>query len=474
MKRLKLTHLITSLILSVSILSSINTVFAQSDTIYYSHQGGQDRYETCKKLIYRNITTGFKYAVLVSGSNYPDSLSAAPLAKQYNAPIILLPTDSYNQSFLDDDTIELLKKRGVKQVFIIGGTGVISRDVDRTLNDMKISSTRISGKDRYETSIKVAEKLPTPMDIFITTGEDFRDALSISSIAAKKESPIILVPNGDNLPDSTKEYLDEHNTVKTYVVGENDVVSDSIYKELPSPTRITGRDSYERNANIINKFSSILDFTETYITSGEGFADGLGASVIASQTASPIVLVKDPVPTAISNLINSKASQIKHITVLGGEGAVSNSTLNKLGNFKEEPYLNEIIQPYYAAFDANNRSFYSQNRFTFGSKYYYGFQMANFYSSNLNTYMSFDLQGKYKNITGKVGITRYGNEGILKVYGDDKLLDEIKVQSLDDLTNIDIDVEDITTLKFVFIVTKGSSGQSGNLTGLSFIDTNIR
>lgn len=474
MKKFKFINLTIALVFSIIFIFTLTSAHAADSTVYYTHQGGQDRYETCRKLIYRNIIGDFNYAVLVSGGNYPDSLSAAPLAKHYDAPIILLPVNSNNQSYLDNNTIDLLKKRGVKQVFIIGGTGVIPNEVERTLTGMRISTTRISGQDRYETSIKVAKKLPVPSEVFVTTGEDFKDALSISSIAAKKEAPIVLVPPSDVISDNIKSYFDENKSVKTHVVAGKDLISDTVVNQLPNAVRIDGTDAYERNSNVIHKFNNELNFTETYIASGEGFADGLSASVIAAKTSSPIILIKDPIPIATSKLINSKFSDIKHITVLGGEGSVSNNLLNSFGNLKEHPYLNEVLTPHYAAFDPNNRDFYKQDNFTCGSKTYYGFQMANSYNSNLNTYMSFNLNQKYTSITGKVGITRYGNEGILKVYGDDALIKEYKVNSLDDLVNMDINVEDIDTLRFVFVITKGSTDQNSNSAGLAFIDTKIK
>lgn len=83
------------------------------------------------------------------------------------------------------------------------------------------------------------------------------------------------------------------------------------------------------------------------IASGKAFADGLGGSVVAARKSSPIILVDDQVPNSIKNMIDSKCSQINHITVLGGEGTVSNVELNQLNNLEAEYYFTDLLKPYY-------------------------------------------------------------------------------------------------------------------------------
>lgn len=46
------------------------------------------------------------------------------------------------------------------------------------------STLRLAGNDRYKTSVKIAELFGSNNGVFITSGENFPDALSASSIAA--------------------------------------------------------------------------------------------------------------------------------------------------------------------------------------------------------------------------------------------------------------------------------------------------
>ncbi|WP_431602444.1 cell wall-binding repeat-containing protein [Clostridium ljungdahlii] len=116
---------------------------------------------------------GSEYAVLANGQNFPDALSAAPLAKKYNAPILLNP-----DSDLDSRVENELQRLGVKQIFIIGGPSVISDTIKNKLEELNIKTTRLWGQNRYETSIKIAEQLDFNGQVVVVSGENFPDALA--------------------------------------------------------------------------------------------------------------------------------------------------------------------------------------------------------------------------------------------------------------------------------------------------------
>lgn len=91
--------------------------------------------------------------ILATGSNYPDALSIATFAGQYGLPILFTEKDSLNKY-----TAEALTKWGIKKVILIGGSGVISEKVENTLqNEYQLTVTRLSGEDRYLTSLEIAK-----------------------------------------------------------------------------------------------------------------------------------------------------------------------------------------------------------------------------------------------------------------------------------------------------------------------------
>ena len=74
---------------------------------------------------------------------------------------------------------------------------------------MAINCTRVYGKDRYETSVKVAKMVGTSNGIFIASGSGFADAVSAAPISASRQMPILLTsPN--KLSDVVRNFIVEN------------------------------------------------------------------------------------------------------------------------------------------------------------------------------------------------------------------------------------------------------------------------
>jgi len=326
-------------------------MFAFTSNAYASatkRLAGDTRYDTAVSI----AQDGWKqsdYALLAYGESYPDALSAAPLAKKYNAPILLT-----NGKSLPSVTKQTLLNLQVKTVLIIGGTGVIPSSIDAELQSMNISVTRIAGYDRYATAIKVAQQLPSPTEVFVVTGEDYPDALSIAPIAALKQEPIILVPK-DTMPDSVKAYLSANTINKTYVVGNSDVISNAIVNQLPSPERIIGVDRYARNININLKFDDLFSSKDIGIATGKGFADALTGTAYAAKFATPIILVNFASPTATKNYYQQRQINANNVYVFGGTAVLSDSLIQGLtvsmGTIQNNPVAvdDSSVQPVQSA-----------------------------------------------------------------------------------------------------------------------------
>jgi putative cell wall-binding protein len=109
--------------------------------------------------------------------------------------------------------------------------------------------------------------------------------LSISSIAGAKGFAILLTPP-NNLPESVKKHLNNYKIEHTYIIGGTGAINKSIESQVPSPTRISGKNRYETNKLILQKFSADLDFNNIFVSRGEGedgFADSLSGGVLAAQ-----------------------------------------------------------------------------------------------------------------------------------------------------------------------------------------------
>lgn len=286
---------------------------------------GVDRYNTAAKI----CDAGWQksnVAIIATGDGFADALCAAPLAKKYNAPIIL--TDTANLTLVASDE---LKRLGVNQVFIVGGTGVVSTNTENQIRALGIGNiTRLAGADRYETSVKVAQQLNTANGIVIATGNNFPDALSMAPIAALKGMPILLTDT-NSIPTIVTQYLNGKGIPKAYVVGGTGVITDNAVRNIPNIERLSGLDRYATNIAILNKFAGDLNFNTMYLATGENFPDALSGSALAALTSSPLLLSSSTLASSSQYFYDMNCLADTNIKFLGGEAVIPSSSIQAVG-----------------------------------------------------------------------------------------------------------------------------------------------
>ncbi|QXE19753.1 cell wall-binding repeat-containing protein [Clostridium sp. 001] len=294
--------------------------------------GGANRYETAAKVADSGWTSS-DYAIVANGEGYADALCATPLAKADNAPILLTTGDSSNS--LEQNTLNELKKLNVKHVIVIGGTGVVP---DSVLNSIKAQVTdveRIGGQDRFETSVKIAEKLGTPTKAVIASGEGYADALSAGPAAAINGMPILLSRAG-SLPDTISNYLKSHSQItQTYVIGGTASISDSILNSLPSAKRLGGQTRYDTNVAVLTEFASSFKFNSVCAALGDGplgneFADALTGGALAAKLGNPLIITGKTISSATSTFLKEKGFTNSTLTVLGGTASIPDSVASDI------------------------------------------------------------------------------------------------------------------------------------------------
>lgn len=313
------------LFLLLFIISIGNPVYAQGK---YERIGGVDRYETSAKMS-QKFGDKSEYAIIASGENFPDALSACPLSKKYNAPIILT-----SENKLDNRASAQLKALGVSKVFIIGKS--LSSDLETSLSSMGISSERLGGINRYETAMIVAEHVGIKDRIMVVSGENYPDALSAAPIAAIMDMPIILSTK-DSVPESVKNSLKDKNVINTYVIGSEGVISEAVKSEFNNAERIAGADRYSTNIAIIDRFRDVLNMNSAYLASALNFPDSLSGSALAQKNQAPLILVSDSIGEQQQSNIKRLLSTVNKVQVLGSEGAVSPMALYLVGLENKPP-----------------------------------------------------------------------------------------------------------------------------------------
>ena len=237
---------------------------------------GEDRYETAAKIA--GQMGNYDTAILVnSDKSLADGLSASSLAGKENAPILLTSKDN-----LPAATEKKLEK--VKKVYLIGGDAVISKKVESKLAGKEV--IRIDGKDRVDTSKKVAERLGGYDHAFVVNGfKGEADAMSVASVAARDKAPIILT-DGKTMDGINKDAYH-------YIVGGEDIISDEIYNYIMDNVNdekydlLFGSDRYDTNRVVLETFYK--DSTKLYFTTGDKLVDALTVSPLAKNNG--VVLV---------------------------------------------------------------------------------------------------------------------------------------------------------------------------------------
>jgi putative cell wall-binding protein/lipoprotein-anchoring transpeptidase ErfK/SrfK len=325
----KFTKLIILILVFLLIIPFINVKAERP----YNRIEGKDRYDTALK-VSQIYSSNLGYVILASGKDYADGLCASPLARKYNAPIFL--TDPKN---LSNSVLEQIKKLGTNKIFIIGGYGSVCENIENQLKQEGLNCERISGKDRYETSLNIAKHIGVKDKLIVASAKNFPDALSIAPIATMKQIPI-LITNGQDVSDNMLEYLKDKNIEKTYVIGGTGVIDESVLNKFNNAERISGKNRYETNIAVINKFKDELSFENVYIVSALGFADALSGSVLVQSKNAPLLLIGDNISKNDQENIKSILSESKNVNVIGGKGAVSQNSLYLVG-IEKKP----IVQP---------------------------------------------------------------------------------------------------------------------------------
>jgi len=319
-KKLLVWSLVVSMVLTNMLFSNFAFAATKSSALASARLAGADRYQTAVEISKAEWTTS-QYAVLAYGEGFADALAAAPLAGKYDAPILLTQKDSIPAAVLDE-----LKRLGVKNVFVVGGEGVVSKAVADALVAAGMTPERLAGADRYATALAVANKLGTTTEVVVAYGEGFADALSISAIAAAKGMPILLTDKAAMSAD-VKAYI---GTKKAYVVGGEGVVSAAVFNGLTGAVRLSGADRYATNLAVLQQFAAEMNWKNVFVATGEGFADALAGSALAARYGSPVVLADSAIAAATSSFLAGKVTSDTGVIAFGGAAVVSDSVVGSV------------------------------------------------------------------------------------------------------------------------------------------------
>lgn len=288
---------------------------------------GQNRYESAAQ-ISREQFTNAKKVIVVNSQKYADALSATTLSD-----------GRYSILYTEKDTLPTATRNEIQrlnpiEVYLLGGKQSISDGIENILKKYANKVTRIAGKDRYETSAKVAA-MSNKKNIVIASGENFSDPLYASSYAYSNNAKILL-SSGKTLSRETRDYLlrNKSKIGNVTVVGGGKSISSSTVRYIQSVTgknvgRISGRNRYEGSVKVANSMNK----SKVFIASGEDFADALAISPLAQKLNAPILLsAKGKLDTSVIAFLNNFKNSIKDVFIVGGYRTIDNNVYGTVQN----------------------------------------------------------------------------------------------------------------------------------------------
>lgn len=295
---------------------------------------GRDRYATALEIA-KKAHPRAKEVIIASGLSTADALAAGPLAIELDAPILLTRQDKLSQEALD-----YLKEAEVDRVTIVGGEAVVSEEIAKELStdyDVK----RFKGTDRFETSVKIAQELVTNHNyvadtVILANGITQVDALPAARLAAVNKQAIVLARANTKdkaLEDFFKIEKNEEPIKAVVIGGEAAIAKNLVEKEygLNEIERYTGKDRYATSLDIAKRGLKSVQLDSVLLANGLTMVDALTAASLADTENGTIILVNNTVNFAETDAAEYiKENSIKNVFVIGGNGVISNSTVNYL------------------------------------------------------------------------------------------------------------------------------------------------
>ena len=307
-----------------------------------SSLAGDDRFATAIEVSKAGFEDGQADAVVLVGQDaIVDGLAAAPLAKAKKAPILLAKKDGLTEE-VEKEMLRVLGTTGLgnKTIYIVGGESQISKEAEAKLAKLGTKVVRLSGDDRYATSLAIAEEVTKEekklKPAFVVGGEGEVDAMSIAAHAAKEEAPIVVV-NKDVVSEDAKEFMADREIV---VVGGKSSVSEEVVAELDvldkiekNVKRLAGDDRQGTNAAVINEYYNKNHTTafvakDGYVGGKSQLIDALTAAPLAGNAGAPIVLATNNVTVEQKEAVQSNFKGVKKIVQIGQ--GIADSVITKI------------------------------------------------------------------------------------------------------------------------------------------------
>ncbi|MGW2616140.1 cell wall-binding repeat-containing protein [Streptomyces sp. NPDC001500] len=298
-----------------------------------------------------------KSAVLVNRDDPAYALAAPALAGKKQGPVLMTPKTGLSAP------VRRELKRAVRPgstVYLVGGTAVLNGSVATQLKTLGYAVKRVSGADRYATSVAVAKAIaPTPKYVFLAGGSEYRAALSAATAAGADGAASaggVVLTDGKTLTASVKAYLNSLNPDRTMLITVGSAAKYALthasYPRWPSTYSyypISGGTDAAISVAIA-KFWWTAPQTTALAYSG-AWRDGVSAAA-ATNVFGPLLWTARPtLSSEVSSYLLRESASVDFTAAFGPTAGVTGAELNTAGAaesagggfFAYHPYYDGIV-----------------------------------------------------------------------------------------------------------------------------------
>lgn len=213
-----------------------------------------------------------------------------------------------------------------------------AKDLNKKKKDKKKKKSekiqRLSGDNRYETSVEVSEKNFKSADtVVLASGQNIADALVASSYADIEEAPILLT-NKNSISDEVLDEIERLKADKVVIVGGQSSISSSVESRLKKEDikvkRISGSDRFDTSDKLSQEVSRLSKKSnQAILVNGYKNIDALSVSSLATKEELPILLNgRNALNMSVKNRL--KQMNVNKVYIIGGNNSISSDVEKEL------------------------------------------------------------------------------------------------------------------------------------------------
>ncbi|NBG88868.1 cell wall-binding repeat-containing protein [Isachenkonia alkalipeptolytica] len=186
---------------------------------------GSNRFETAAEVGLRVPAPRNNTAIIVNGNSEVDSLVAGPLAHR-GYPILMV---NNQRGTIPEATEKAIKSLHIDNLIIVGGTGVVSEELETDLNDMEgvTVKARYGGSNRVETSLSLASHpdFSNNSGVSLVNGGAYVDAVAASTLG----KPVVYFTERGGINPDIQDYLFDKEEL--LAIGGEAVITDEVLQK---------------------------------------------------------------------------------------------------------------------------------------------------------------------------------------------------------------------------------------------------